>query len=166
MKSMRVLFVLHLVFLLIGCATTVKYDHDKTVDFSSFKTFEWISLTADPDIAESTKDFVKNEINQKLAEKGATLSSDTPDFIISAYIGKNIKLKASDFGVNFTSHQIEKLQYVEGSLVLIFSDAKSRELIWWGSVQAKFSKNLSREKKEKIAKKAIAKILNKYPPMP
>jgi hypothetical protein len=151
-------------FLLTGCAT--KYSYNKNVDFSRLETFKWHSLTADSDIDESTKEFVSNEINQKLLGKGLTLASETPDFLISGYIGKKIKFKATDFGATLTKKQIEQIQYVEGSLVLIFSDANSKELIWWGSVQAKFNKNFSREKKEEIARKAIDKILSKYPPIP
>ena len=164
MKSIKFLLLLHLIFLLVGCAT--KYGYNKNVDFSRFKTFEWHSLTADSDIDESTKDFVKNEINRKFLEKGLALAPETPDFLVSAYIGKNVKLKATDFGATLTKNQIERIQYVEGSLVLTFSDANSKELIWWGSVQAKFNKNFSREKKEEIARKAITEILDKYPPMP
>ena len=164
MNFMKTFFFLYAIYLLAGCAA--KHGYNKTVDFSNLKTFEWLSLTADPDITEATKDFVKNEINQKLIEKGLTPTPDTPDFLVSAHIGKDIKLKASDFWVKLTPNQLEKIQYVEGSLSLVFKDSKSKEMIWWGSVQAKLSKNYPQKKKEKIAGKAIAEVLDKYPRVP
>ena len=164
MKRIQFFLFFFLIFFFFGCAA--KHGYNKTVDFSSLKTFGWLSLTADPDITESTKDFVKKEINQKLIEKGLTLAPETPDFLVSAYIGKDVKLKASDFGTKLTPSQLEKIQYIEGSLSLIFKDAESKEMIWWGSVKAKFNKNYPSEKKEKISRKAIAEILDKYPPVP
>jgi len=153
-----------MIYLLLGCATTVKFDYDGAVDFSKLKTFQWTSISAFSDVDGSIKDFVKKEINKNLFEKGFAVTSDTPDFLVSAHIRKDVKAKASDLGLNLTPKQVEDLQYLEGSLILVFSNSKSGEPIWWGTVKTKFNKDYSREKKKKIAIQAVAKVLKKFPP--
>ena len=164
MTFARMMLIVSMMCLLTGCATTVKYDYDGAVDFSKLKTFQWTSISAFSDVDESVKDFVQKEINKSLFEKGFTLASETPGFLVSAHIRKDVKTKDSDLKLNLTSDQVEDVQYLEGSLILVFSNSTSGAPIWWGAVQTRLDKDYPKEKKKQIVIQAVAKILNKFPP--
>ena len=55
-------------------------------------------------------------------------------------------------------------EYEEGSLILDFVDAKTKELIWHGSAKAIVGNEKTPEERQKKIYETIQKILEKYPP--
>jgi hypothetical protein len=61
----------------------------------------------------------------------------------------------------YTTHAVE---YDEGTLMLDFFDAKSRQLVWRGVAQAEVHLDASPERKEKRIQEAVDKMLALFPP--
>lgn len=57
-------------------------------------------------------------------------------------------------------------EYEEGSLILDFVDAKTKELIWHGSAKAIVGNEKTPEERQKKIYETVQKILEKYPPHP
>lgn len=57
-------------------------------------------------------------------------------------------------------------EYEEGSLIINFVDAKSKELIWHGSAKAIVGNEKTPEERQKKIYETVQKILEKYPPHP
>ncbi|MDH3357369.1 MAG: DUF4136 domain-containing protein [Desulfobacteraceae bacterium] len=55
-------------------------------------------------------------------------------------------------------------EYEEGSLILDFVDAKTKELIWHGSAKAIVGNEKTPEERQKKIYETVQKILEKYPP--
>ena len=55
-------------------------------------------------------------------------------------------------------------EYEEGSLILDFVDAKTKELIWHGSAKAVVGNEKTPEERQKKIYETVQKILEKYPP--
>ena len=104
--------------------------------------------------------------------------SSNPDFLIAEHLGKKDIVQVTDWGYkygkyggNYRKHtgswkdnRFSTYQYEEGTLILDFVDAKSKELIWRGSANAKVQNVNTPEKSEKLINAAVKEILKKYPP--
>jgi hypothetical protein len=61
---------------------------------------------------------------------------------------------------------VSTYEYEEGSFILDFVDAKSKELIWHGSAKAVVGNEKTPEERQKKIYETVQKILEKYPPHP
>jgi hypothetical protein len=175
MKAIKIFLVLLFIGFTVSCATyNVKYDYDLQANFAEFKTFDWMQVPEKSDIDSLILQRVKNAVNAELKAKGLTLSSNNPDFLIAEHLGKNAKVRVTDWGYGYSaygrygrswgSRGISTHQYEEGFLILDFVDIKSKKLIWRGSATAVVQNVNTPEKSEKLINAAVKAILKKYPP--
>ena len=170
MKASRVILVLFLIGFTVSCATySVKHDYDLQANFAEFKTFDWMQVPEKADIDSLILQRVKNAVNAELKAKGLTLSSNNPDFLIAEHLGKNAKVRVSNYGYGYGYRYrgyrgVSAYQYEEGVLILDFVDIKSKKLIWRGSATAVVQNVNTPEKSEKLINGAVKAILKKYPP--
>ena len=61
---------------------------------------------------------------------------------------------------------IDVHEYTQGTLILDFVDTKNKHLVWRGSAQGALPDNPTPEKIEKKINEAVAKLLEKFPPVP
>jgi hypothetical protein len=170
MKAIRVILVLFFIGFTVSCATYgVKHDYDLQANFAEFKTFDWMQVPEKANIDSLILQRVKNAVNAELKAKGLTLSSNNPDFLIAEHLGKNAKVRVSNWGYGYGYRYrgyggISAYQYEEGVLILDFVDIKSKKLIWRGSATAVVQNVNTPEKSEKLINAAVKAILKKYPP--
>ena len=123
-----------------GCAATSNYSYDPVADFSTCKNYSWASgWRQDPLIEKSVRYFA----DQSLKDKGFTLSSDKPDFMISM----NYELEYSD-------------PYKVRLLNLYVSRTDTKELIWQGTAGG----SIKVDGASPDLAKAVKKILTNFPP--
>ena len=70
-------------------------------------------------------------------------------------------------GGTFTKRRERSVKTTEievGSIVLDFVDAKSKIIVWRGKAKAVVDDTDSPERREKLIKKAVPKILKNFPP--
>ena len=170
MKAIKIFLVLLFIGFTVSCATYgVKHDYDLQANFAEFKTFDWMQVPEKADIDSLILQRVKNAVNAELKAKGLTLSSNNPDFLIAEHLGKNAKVRVSNWGYGYGYRYrgyggISAYQYEEGVLILDFVDIKSKKLIWRGSATAVVTGVNTPEKSEKLINAAVKAILKKYPP--
>ena len=167
--SMAVLAVL-LAILGVGCSNlAVNHDYDPQADFTHLKTFSWHTL---PNEAAAGGELVAKRIvdaiEMELAAKGMTKVSANPDFVIVSHLGKQFKRD-----VMYWDHanrrysagpSYDVYEYEEGTLVLSIFDAPTQEMIWRGSVTTIVEPELPPEQRHEKINKAIAKLLEDFPP--
>jgi len=175
MLSVYILFVLAFT---TGCATyTTYYDYDPEVRFEELRNYDWLNP---PDRGQTANELtikrVKASMIRQLAEKGYSLNTSNPDFLIAIHGGSEKKVDVVNWGYNYRGygsyrygysnrvHLIDVYEYEEGTLILDFIDATSRELIWRGSVTKVIDPNATPEKREEVINEAVAKVLEKFPP--
>jgi hypothetical protein len=164
--------------LTLGCATyTTTYDYDPSVRFAELRNFNWLNPPSGGQaMDELTVKRIKASVERQLAEKGYTMDTSNPDFLITAHGGKEKKVDVVDWGYTYRgsnhynygfdgrNRPIDVYEYQEGTLILDFVDAASRELIWRGSVSKVIDPSASPEKRDKTINEAVAKVLEKFPP--
>jgi hypothetical protein len=172
MKAIKIFLVLFFIGFTVSCATyDVKHDYDLQANFAEFKTFDWMQVPEKAGIDSLILQRVKNAVNAELKAKGLTLSSNNPDFLIAEHLGKNAKVRVSNYGYGYGYRYrgyrgVSTYQYEEGVLILDFVDIKSKKLIWRGSATAVVQNVNTPEKSEKLINGAVKAILKKYPPSP
>ncbi len=132
-----------------GCAATINYSYDPVADFSMVKNYSWVSELSSNRPDSLIEKNVRYYTDQSLNDKGFTLTSDKPDFVISM----NYELEDSD-------------PYKVRTLNLYFHRTKGKELIWQGTARGTIDTigTIKADAASPDLAKAVKKILTNFPP--
>jgi len=164
MRSLSALIGVCLVVFAIGCTSTktnqhdVSFDYDINADFSRMKTYQWVSLPATLRIEEFNRTRIRDYVDTELGARGMIVTEDNPDMFIAMFGGS---YKAVDMTV-LMDYDV----YTVGRLKLAFFDAASSREIWWGETKANLEHDMTPEQKNQVAKSAVIRILEQFPPKP
>ncbi len=169
MRRLHTVFVLLMVITTIGCYPIygVGYDYDKKSDFSEYRTYDWLPISPEAWMKSSDVKYIEEAVNTQLEAKGRKMSSKNPDFFVSVQVAKDGELRVTDYSLLY-GQPVEpgKRVHKEGTLVLDFVDAKSRNLIWRGWARAELRQIKAPEKRAQRINSAVEKILKNFPPAP
>jgi hypothetical protein len=184
MRKLFVILVAVVAVVVMSCAPsiTVKQDSDKTANFASLKTFDWLpvpttavgSVKAAIERNSLLDKRVKTAVNEQLAAKGYTQSSDNPDVMVTYHVGVDDKINVTDWGYGYAGYgrysgwgggsSVDVYQYKEGTLLIDIIDAKTKQLIWRGAGTGTVDPDAPTEKREQRLSNAVAQIMANYPP--
>jgi hypothetical protein len=187
---MRWLFCLG--FLAAGCATDqVQTDWDNQTDFTKVHTFAWATvekpLKGDPRLDNPLLDQrIKQAVDEALALKGYQKVKDNPDVWLNYNTSIQQKVDVTSFSTPYVSPAPRVVrgeiyydygwshwggtdtfvdQYEEGTLVIDVADAKTKKLIWRGTVSSIVQEaNKPPEKRDERVREAVNRVLAGFPP--
>jgi hypothetical protein len=171
MKSLFTLSVGLWLALLTGCATnapTVTSHPDTSVTYANYRTFQMIRPTGVGTVGNSAVTptlmrQVRQEVEAAFAARGLEKSPDAyADALVLVHGGVVEKLEIQDWGLGYTRFgrgRQELSQHKEGSLFIDVFDARTRELIWRGSLVAEADQSPDPAK----VKAAVDAIISRYP---
>jgi hypothetical protein len=180
----RILFLSTLILsLAISCAfgQDVRYNFDKDINFSKFKTYKWVILKDAPTANDLVTKQLKDAVDAELATKGLTrIDDDTANLFIGYQAGvgqeKQFTSFSSDWGYGGgwyrggwygpgggTTTGSTSTIYV-GQLVLDMYDSANRDLVWRGVASKTLDSKAKPDKQQKNLAKAVKKLLKNYPP--
>jgi hypothetical protein len=184
---MRNITILSLAMLLLGAsvvrAQDVRYDFDRSKDFSKYKTYKWVQIKGSDKVDELTLKQIVAAVDAELASKGLTKTdADNADL----YIGFQTAVAAEKqfhsystgwgygpgwgpgwygYGGTATSSTYGSTSTVYvGQLDLSMYDSAQKELVWRGTVSKTLDLKAKPDKKQKNITKAVRKLLKNYPP--
>lgn len=139
------------------------------VYFADYKTFGWADQAENP-LAHLTnpeasnpqlQNLIMETVTNVMAAKGYA-ASNSPDFFIAyqAYISDKVTTNLRYDTVSDSYVPAEVGTYEHGSLLLDFMDAKTKTLIWRGSVGKVIAEGNNRDEQVRTA---IRKILENFP---
>ena len=182
---MRTRVVLPLLLLLAGAvsagAQDVRYNFDKDANFSSFKTYKWVTLKGAQALSDLADRQIKAAVDAELAKKGLTKSdTDNADLYIGyqAAVGQEKQYTSFDTGWGYgpgwygggwygggggMSSGTTSTIYI-GQLALDMYASQAKQLVWRGVASKTIDTEAKPEKQQKNLAKAVAKMLKKYPP--
>ncbi|MFD2570906.1 DUF4136 domain-containing protein [Spirosoma soli] len=182
----QVLMIVGLLSVIYGCAPRVTVDSNSNIDFNKYKTFAW--MDSDVKAGQNplyynqlATESVENTMGRVLSEKGLKEVKSKPDLIVgyhffvedktrtvatpnSAFYGPYAGWGRWGYGGwgpgwwGWGGQQYTQEQYQAGTLVVDMVDARTRKLVWRGSVQnavadpARIAAQLTKEA-ERIAEK-------------
>jgi hypothetical protein len=180
MKISAMIFAAFVALSLIGCSSVnITTDYDKTVDFKALKTYDWLAASTNALSAnQQTAMFqtglvnkhIKNAVNGELEARGMTQTSANPEMLVNSYLGTEQKVNVTNYGYGYGARWggygggVDVQQYTQGTLIVDFIDAKSKELIWRGVASGALSSNPDPNEAEQKIKSIIQQMLAEYPP--
>ena len=159
----RHVLLLLLVVFVTSCAGGRAIEYEKRQDFSKYKTYAWHTSERERVADEDTPSFfydkikLRAEVAQKLQAKGFVEHTPDPDLLIV------VEALVSRLTPTVNHHKDKAIKR-EGSLVLNFVDAQTREVIWktWAVGVIYEPDNRKDEPAQTLAD--ILEALNQFPP--
>jgi Domain of unknown function (DUF4136) len=182
----KLILVVVTVFMLGGvsaAAQDVRYDYDKTKDFSKYKTYKWVPIKdADQPDALTAKQ-ITAALDVELAKKGLEhTDSESADLFIGYQTAIGTEKQFTSYNTGWgngpgwgagwygyggmstsTTYGSTSTVYV-GTLDLSMYDPAQKQLVWRGVATKTLDPNAKPEKKQKNIEKAAEKLLKDYPP--
>ncbi len=172
---MKLVFVtIGLFFIVSSCAPVrVNYDYDKSVNFNTYKTYNYYAdmTTGLSDL--DSKRFL-TILDSSLVAKGIRLS-ETPDFFIDIKSSEHHSAQRSNVGVGLggggrhigggISIGVPVGQSkMERTITIDFVDENKKQLFWQAVSESSYNPNTTPEKREAQFLVLIQKVLEQYPP--
>jgi hypothetical protein len=182
--------LLAIVMLVVGVgravAQDVRYDFDKTKDFSKYKTYKWVPIKGADQLDELTATKLAAAVDAELAAKGLSKTdSDTADLYIGFQTALGTEKQYTSYNTGWgygpgwgagwygygggmssaTTYGSTSTVYV-GQLDLSMYDTNDKKLVWRGAATKTLDPKAKPEKKEKNIAKAVAKLLKTFLPKP
>lgn len=186
MKKHILLAVIALTVFALGSARAqdVRYNFDKSTDFSKFKTYKWVPIKDAPPLNELVDKNIKTAADAQLAQKGLMRTdAETADLYIGyqGAVGQEKEFTSynSSWGYGpgwyrggwyggpssgYTTGQTSTI-YV-GQIAIDMYDSANKALVWRGVVSKTIDPKAKPDKQEKNLNKAMAKLFKNYPPKP
>ena len=165
-------------------AQDVRYNFDRSTDFSKFKTYKWVEIKGATPLNNLADKNIKTAIETQLAVKGLTKTdADNADLYIGyqAAIGteKEFSSYNSTWGYGpgwrgggwyggpssgWTTGQTSTIY--TGQVAIDMYNSSDKALVWRGTVSKTIDPKASPDKQQKNLNKAMAKLFKNYPPKP
>lgn len=171
MKTLKLLSVVGIFFLISCSSVRVNADYDKKANFSAYKSYAYFKSGIDKaEISDLDKKRILYAIDDVMATKGFA-KSETPDLLISIFTKEREVVDVYQnygfgwgwgWGPGWGMGYSRAITTPEGTLFIDIIDAKTKELIWQGQGTGYLSSNT--DKKEERIREFVSKILEQYPP--
>jgi len=170
--------------LLVACASVavdVRYNFDKNADFSSFKTYKWVSMKDAPKIDDFRDKQIKDAVDSELAKRGLTKTdADTADLYLGYQAGIGTETQFTSYKTDWgygsgwsrggwysgvggmTTGQTSTIS--TGQLAVDMYDSKSHSLAWRSVASKTIDLKAAPDKQQQNLTKAVTKLLKNYPP--
>jgi hypothetical protein len=185
MKPKPLIGCFFLILSLLSCAShpRVLFDFDQKEDFSRFSSFAFYPLPGKlaAEVSVQHFDVIKSAAIRELQAKGFTFATETEmegaDLLIAIHIESRQSFNITLWGYHYARYDdywrgdeywggdgIDEHAASQGTLVLDIVRADEEELIWRGVRAGAVPRNTSGPKLEAVLDRAVADILQTFPP--
>ncbi len=179
LKAVPALLIGALFMVIYSCSSMkVVSSYDKEVDFSQYKTIEYLGWSEGSEelVDQVDKDLIVEAVGAELRSRSFERVDEGADLVVSLFLVLNVETVESDYtdhykgyyGIgNFgaaSSTPFEEYDYTVGTLIIDVFDAKTKLPVWQGIGTKTVDDNL--ESRENSIPKAIAKIMAEFPVKP
>jgi len=185
MKTIRYFAIVALGVLLVSCSSVkVVADMDKTVDFSKYKTYNFLGWQENSD--QILNDFDKKRIHDafisEFEARGMKGVSENGDMAVTLFIVVDQKTSTTAYtnyygggysgyhryrggwGMGHATTTYSESDYLEGTLVMDVFDGASKDQVWQGVATSTVAEKP--EKREKTIPAKVGALMKKFPVQP
>ena len=181
-RAASICFALMLLLTGMARAQDVRYNFDKSADFSKFKTYKWVPIKDAQKVDDITDKQIKDAVDSVLATKGLEkTTSDDADLYIGyqAAIGQEKQYTSFNSGwgygpgwgggwygggMNSSMTTGTTSTIYTGQLALDMYSREGHDLVWRGVASKTIDTKAKPDKRQKNLNKAATKMLKNYPP--
>lgn len=185
---MKRAFLFSILTVLVAAASAfgqdVRYNFDKSADFSKFKTYKWVSLKEASKVNDLVDKQIMDAVDAELAMKGMTkVTDDSANLYIGYQAGIGQEKQYTSFssgwgygpgwygggwygggGMTSTTTTGSTSTIYVGQLALDMYDSANHNLVWRGLASKTIDPKAKPDKQQKNLAKAVKKMLKNYPP--
>ena len=180
-KSFSIFFLL--VFAFGTNEAQVRVDYDKSVDFTTYKSYRFRGWEKDSDqiLNDFDKERIINAFKSELEARGFTSDEENADVGITLFVVVAARTSRTAYtnynrgygyggygrswgygsGMGTSTTTYSERDYREGTIVIDFYDEETKGLVFQGVLQTEVQEKA--KKREKTIPKNIAKLMTKYP---
>jgi hypothetical protein len=165
---------------MVACAygQDVHYNYDRSVNFASYKTYQWVYIPGGAVPDQLIDRDIKRAVDEQLAQKGLIKVEKDPDLyvgyqaVISLEKGVNLWGSSDNlggwgpWGGGWRTVQGQTSTIPVGILLVDLYDAKTKKMIWRGDGSKTIDLKKDPDKNYRNLEKAMAKLFRNYPPQP
>lgn len=160
-------------------AQEVTTDYDKSADFTKYMKYTFGGWTKDSDksINQLDQERIIAAFKDEFAQRNLVADDDNPDMEVTLYAVVKDKTNTTaytnyyggmgygrSFGYGYGSTSYSQQEYQEGTIIVDFYDAQSKDLLWQGVIKAEVKQNA--KKKDKSVAENVRRLMYKYPIKP
>jgi hypothetical protein len=150
----------------VAAAQSIHFDYDRSADFSSFKTYQWVDLPAGGAPNQLMDQNIKRAVDAQLALKGLQRVEGGGDLQVAyqAAIDEEKQFDAWGAGPRwYGSGRVVSSTVQVGKLVIDFFDPARRQLVWRGEAEKTLDIKKDPDKNRQNLEKAVAKLFKSFP---
>jgi hypothetical protein len=154
----------------------VTYDYDRAIDFSKFRTYQWIEVK-DNHVNSLSDQKIKQATDLVLAQKGRRRVESNPDLYVAYQVGLQKEQQINSmttggwgwgpwYGPGMGMSRITTSTINIGTLVIDLVNASDKKLVFRSQGTDTINPSKDPDKNFQKIQKAVGKILKNYPPKP
>lgn len=151
-------------------AQDVQFDYNRSADFSTYKTYQWIDYRPVAPGDQLLDQDIKRAVDEQLAAKGLARVESGADLIVGYQAGISQEKEFDSLGSGFGpwgrwgNTRITTSTVDVGKLVIGLFDAATKQLVWRGAASKTLNLSKDPDKNYQTLEKALAKLFKNYPP--
>ena len=166
----------------VAIAQDIRYNFDKNVDFSRFKTYKWVELKDATPVNNLVDQQIKEAVDAQLLTKGLTkIDTDDADLYVGYQVAVDQEKEFTSYNTGWgygpgwygggwygggtgTTYGSTSTIYV-GQMAVDMYDSANKDLVWRGVATKTLDTKAKPEKRQKNLTKAMTKLFKNYPPI-
>ena len=179
MRLMNQMTLLAAFLLMAGsaCGQDVHYNYDRSANFASYKTYQWVEIPGGAVPDQLIDQDIKRAADEQLAQKGLTRVDNNADLYIGYQFVLNLEKRVSlwetggagpGWGLDpwrgGRNVQGQTSTIPVGILLMDLYDVGRKQLVWRGDAIKTINLQKDPDKNYKNLQKVMAKLFKNYPP--
>ncbi len=155
-------------FLTVAYAQDIHFNYDRSANFSSYKTYQWVDIPGGVVTDQLMDQNIKQAVDEQLKLKALTRVESNADLFIGYQAAVTQEKSVSFYGTGPRWYggtvTGETSTISVGKLVVDLYDPARKQLIWRGDATKTLDPKKDPDKNYRTLQKAMAKLFKNYPP--
>ena len=154
-------------------AQDVQFDYDRSANFNSYKTYQWVDYKPVQVGDELLDRDIKRAVDEQLAGKGLRRVESGGDLLVGYQAGISQEKESDSIGNggwggpfgwgNWGNTRVTTSTIDIGKLTIGLFDPATKQLVWRGSASKTLNISKDPDKNYRTLEKAMAKLFKNYP---
>jgi hypothetical protein len=151
----------------LAIAQDVRFDYDRSANFSAYKTYQWVDLPSGRAGSQLMDQNIKRAVDAQMMLKGMQRVESGGDLQIAYQVAMEQEKQFDGWGTGprwYGSARVTSSTIEVGKLVIDMFDPARKQLVWRGAAEKTLDIKKDPDKNYENLQKAVAKMLKNYPP--
>lgn len=152
---------------LAAFAQDVRFDYDRSANFNTYKTYQWVESKAGRASDQLMDQNIKRAVDEQLAMKGLRRVENAGELQVGYQVALDKEKQFNAFGMGPRWNAVGRVNSSTidiGKIVVDLFDPAKQQLVWRGDASKTLDIKKDPDKNYKSLEKAMARLFKNYPP--